>query len=875
MCKKGLIFLLVTIFTVIPFYPENIPDSLKQTALFCTWCYELDKDKPDKPKLTKVPKNPKTGNNGKSTQQNTFSNFETALQAYQNGHPNDGTTRLEGNIIGKPPRYSGIGVGIFGNLIAFDIDNCFNDGVLSDMASDIISTINSYTEISPSGNGIRIFCILPPDTSFTYDKSKYYTNNQNIGLEIYVAGCTNKYVTLTGSILGTPKPVATITPEILQSILDKHMKKKPLKNETESTGQLDFVPNFTQCYFSNPNELIAKAIQARNGAKFQALLSGDTSLYNGDDSSADMAFCEMLAYWSGCNAGLMDAVFRQSGLMRPKWDEIHGTKTYGQMTIDKAIADCKEVYNPDYRSSTNPTIYDTQSRTTLKNAQSISMIDVELQPKKEYLNFPVTSFTGQIAEFIHSASEHIQVDTAMIGSALLATASLATLGRCKIAHPSGNGYSEYTPIYMLINADAGERKSACLKSVLSPMWEYVKHKNPQYQEKLALYNAKRKMLGYDERRISTILSKPDATDTGLSNREQAEKDLEELEKKRIELEKQMPQNPNILCDDTTMEALVQKMIHTHGLSGLFTAESDFISTLGGMYNSGSVTNLSLILKAYGGEYYIYERAKLLGNPIVIPRPLMSICAFAQPSLTQQLVTNPIFQDRGLSQRFLLCNPKPRAGTINHGNTSKIENAVKQAYIETILSILEIPTADEPPSIEWSTEGAKLAIDYMNNRIEPTMKAGGALEDNAGYGAKSAGRFIRICVILHLLESAGQPNDNISISTVQRAIALHDYYFETTIKQTEEAETTEEERKFNFVFDKILELVKATPSQGFCTHSDLWQNVRKKKYAGVRLFEDSADLQAVLDGLQGNGKILMQSFQNGKRTTVQIIPQTDF
>ena len=569
----------------------------------------------------------------------------------------------------------------------------------------------------------------------------------------------------------------------------------------------------------------------------------------------------------------MEITFNQSALAeRAKWKN---RADYRRMTIDKAIADCKEVYNPDYRSSTNPTMYETQSRTALQNAQSISMIDVKPQQKKEYFDFPVNSFTGQIEEFIYSASEHNQVDTAMIGSALLATASLATLGRCKIAHPSGNGYSEYTPIYMLINADAGERKSACLKSVLSPMWEYVKQKNPQYQEELALYNAKRKMLGYDERRISTILSKPDATDTGLSNREQAEKDLEELEKKRIELEKQMPQNPNILCDDTTMEALVQKMIHTHGLSGLFTAESDFISTLGGMYNSGSVTNLSLILKAYGGEYYIYERAKLLGNPIVIPRPLMSICAFAQPSLTQQLVTNPIFQDRGLSQRFLLCNPKPRAGTINHGNTSKIENAVKQAYIETILSILEIPTADEPPSIEWSTEGAKLAIDYMNNRIEPTMKAGGALEDNAGYGAKSAGRFIRICVILHLLESAGQPNDNISISTVQRAIALHDYYFETTIKQTEEAETTEEERKFNFVFDKILELVKATPSQGFCTHSDLWQNVRKKKYAGVRLFEDSADLQAVLDGLQGNGKILMQSFQNGKRTTVQIIPQTDF
>ena len=42
----------------------------------------------------------------------------------------------------------------------------------------------------------------------------------------------------------------------------------------------------------------------------------------------------------------MDRLFRQSGLMRPKWDEKHFSdgRTYGQNTIDKAVLGCREVY---------------------------------------------------------------------------------------------------------------------------------------------------------------------------------------------------------------------------------------------------------------------------------------------------------------------------------------------------------------------------------------------------------------------------------------------------------------------------------------------------------------------------------------------------
>ena len=39
-------------------------------------------------------------------------------------------------------------------------------------------------------------------------------------------------------------------------------------------------------------------------------------------------------------------MFRQSALMRDKWDRKQAGSTYGIITLQKAIADCKNVYTP-------------------------------------------------------------------------------------------------------------------------------------------------------------------------------------------------------------------------------------------------------------------------------------------------------------------------------------------------------------------------------------------------------------------------------------------------------------------------------------------------------------------------------------------------
>ena len=82
-----------------------------------------------------------------------------------------------------------------------------------------------------------------------------------------------------------------------------------------------------------------RATRAANGEKFRRLWAGDWEAAGyPSQSEADLALVGLLAYWTGGNAVQMDRLFRQSGLMRAKWDEPHFSdgRTYGQATLQRS-----------------------------------------------------------------------------------------------------------------------------------------------------------------------------------------------------------------------------------------------------------------------------------------------------------------------------------------------------------------------------------------------------------------------------------------------------------------------------------------------------------------------------------------------------------
>ena len=285
---------------------EKLPDSIKQDGLFVLWKYEMKDEQ-----MTKVPYQV-NGRRANPADAATFADYDTVIKAVSG--------------------YNGISLGAFRSYGMIDIDHCIEDGELSPLAKDIVNALDSYTEISPSGTGIRI---VIKAVDFPYDVSKYYINNRSIGVEIYISGATNRVCTLTGNAIREVE-VAERGAE-LTVIMDKYMLRPTPMKEYSSED----VPG---SYLSDES-VIEKAANSKQGEKFQSLWNGD--IPDGKShSDADMALAAILAFWCGGDIEQMDRLFRESGLMRDKWDRVQSGSTYGEITLKKAVAHASEFYKP-------------------------------------------------------------------------------------------------------------------------------------------------------------------------------------------------------------------------------------------------------------------------------------------------------------------------------------------------------------------------------------------------------------------------------------------------------------------------------------------------------------------------------------------------
>ena len=294
---------------------------------FKNWvAYEIRPNPDNEAKPKKIPINPHTGNEAKSNDASTWGDFEIASKRAKAIYENRDKTFIRagvGFMFGIPGKPSGIA--------GIDLDNCFNeDGTLKDYASEIVKIMNSYTEYSPSNTGLHILFTLTKslhelDSSFNTGKK-----NTALGIEIYDSG---RYFTVTGNEYGKSKPIEDRTEQARQ-VIAKYFTKQGLAKKQEAQTQITYNrPDETD------SELWAKMFNnPTNGHKIRRLYDGDISDYNGDDSSADLALCDHLAYYTNNDESRIDRMFRESRLYRAKWDEMHGTQIYGQMTIQKAIA---------------------------------------------------------------------------------------------------------------------------------------------------------------------------------------------------------------------------------------------------------------------------------------------------------------------------------------------------------------------------------------------------------------------------------------------------------------------------------------------------------------------------------------------------------
>jgi len=295
---------------------DKIPEELKALNQWVAWKLELRDEK-----LTKIPINPNTGHNAASDKTETWASFDKAVQHYEKS---------------KKAGCAGIGFMFSNNdpYTGVDLDKCINTETseIEPWAQEIISQLNSYTEFSPSGTGVHILVRgeLPEG------------GRRKAQIEMYSSA---RYFTVTGNHLnGSPTAIEDRDGE-LKAFHAKVFEKPEKKTEKEQGSH--------EPKNLNDENLITKAQNAANGEKFKKLWQGYCSGYP-SHSEADGSLCQMLAFWTGKDEDRMDHLFRQSRLMRPKWDEKHhgDGRSYGQGVIQKAIENTTETYTGALK--TNP-----------------------------------------------------------------------------------------------------------------------------------------------------------------------------------------------------------------------------------------------------------------------------------------------------------------------------------------------------------------------------------------------------------------------------------------------------------------------------------------------------------------------------------------
>lgn len=299
----------------------SLPHELEEIKSLPQWvCYQNQWNE-RKQKNSKIPKNPATGYGAKANDPATWATYAEAVAAARRFN------------------FDGVGFEFAAGYMGIDLDNVIGaDGKINAVAAEIVATIDSYTEYSPSGKGLHILCKCP-------GANPIGSRNDAIGLEMYNNG---RFFTVTGKPYGAAKPIQERTEQV-KAVYMEYLYKPP-KEQPKAQTCTGSIPMGSYRDTGTDADLWQKMFNSAKGREIQALYSGDISGHDNDHSRADQALANHLAYWTNNDAARIDRMFRQSGLMRPKWEQKRGAQTYGERTIAAAIANTP-TYTPPVRAT--------------------------------------------------------------------------------------------------------------------------------------------------------------------------------------------------------------------------------------------------------------------------------------------------------------------------------------------------------------------------------------------------------------------------------------------------------------------------------------------------------------------------------------------
>ncbi len=693
-------------------------------------------------------------------------------------------------------------------FVALDLDHCIDEnGELSADAAAVVDEVDSYTEITPSGHGLRIIARgdLPPG------------GRKRGNFEVYDSG---RYVTITGRVYAGRGEIRERAEQIaaLHARVFPPVQSQP-QHFPRHTPRTDDLPLADQ-------EILRKASSATNGLGFNALWHGywQEAGYS-SQSEADMALCCHLAWWADRDEAQVDRLFRESRLMRDKWDESHysGGVTYGHNTVARACELVEEGYrqgiavplpsrNGNGSASADFSVFSVfngsegpknrvappsnkeedqqnqylrtfQSAENAENAandtaeqESASCgIDVEpwpaILPLGEYdlPPFPLESLPSWLATFACATSEAMQVAPDL--PAMMALSALAASVSRKYEVSARPGWREPLNVYTATVLAPGNRKSAVASAITKPLLEWERAE--------AVTLADERARAASQKRILEARQKDAERRAATAKVE--ERTYLESEARDIAAEADAARERGefrLFVEDCTPERLTGLLADNDGRIAILSAEGDAFDLIAGRYSDKA--NLGVYLKGHTGETLIVDRIGRRGERV--EHPALTIGVAIQPEVLRGLLQKPNLRGRGLLGRFLYSLPDDRLG-FRDADPAPIPDAVSEAYAEGMHTLLSLPLrkggegGEVLPFILALSSDARALLTEYQREIEKELRPGAMLGDMTDWGGKAVGAVVRIAALLHLADAAlpaREESFEIESSTFLAAVQIGSY-----------------------------------------------------------------------------------------------------
>jgi putative DNA primase/helicase len=255
---------------------DRVPEELRVFEQWVNW--RLDTGR-------KVPVNPATLGNAGVRWPNTWASFEKARESATRSHLGIGF------VLTADDPYTCV-----------DLDKCVDKtGEVSEEIRAILTLLNGYVELSPSGSGLHIWV-----------KSEIPINRRTVGLEIY---SSKRWITITGRS----------NPQVPPVIPERTAELKELVRLNFATEVRDSSSLYVEL---DDEDVWQRLFRSPNGTFFESLYRGDLSVCYNDHSRAVILLANHLARVTDLDAARIKRLLYQTGLVRPKWEERRGKSTW-------------------------------------------------------------------------------------------------------------------------------------------------------------------------------------------------------------------------------------------------------------------------------------------------------------------------------------------------------------------------------------------------------------------------------------------------------------------------------------------------------------------------------------------------------------------